>query len=104
MTDHERIKIFRAFMLSRNESISLWGYDQNSLVENSRFAEMTFLELITDFQNVRKASVSFLNGLSNSQLQIKGMAGQLEISLEDFLKSIIGHEIHHVNIITKKYI
>jgi len=104
MTDHERIKIFRAFMLSRNESIALWGYDQNSLVENSRFAEMTFLELLTDFQNVRKASVSFLNGLSNSQLQIKGMAGQLEISLEDFLKSIIGHEVHHVNIIKKKYI
>ena len=104
MTDHERIKIFRAFMLSRNESMELWGYDQNSLVENSRFEEMTYLELIADFQNVRKASVSFLNALSNSQLQIKGMARQLEISLEDFLKSIIGHEIHHVNIIKKKYI
>ena len=52
ITDHERIKIFRAFLLSRNESVELWGYDQNSLVENSRFEEMTFQLLKTDLQNV----------------------------------------------------
>lgn len=104
MADHERIKIFRAFMLSRNEPVELWGYDQNSLVENSRFREMTFQELIGDLQNVRKASTSFVNGLSNRQLQIKGKAKHLEISLEEFLASIIGHEIHHITIIKEKYI
>lgn len=103
ITDHERIKMFRAFLLSRNESVELWGYDQNSLVENSRFQELTFQHLTTDFQNVRKASISFVNGLSKSQLNIKGMAGQYETTLRDFLKSIIGHEIHHINIIRERY-
>jgi len=103
ITDHERIKMFRAFLLSRNEPIELWGYDQNSLVENSRFEEMTFQQLITDFQNVRKASISFVNGLSKGQLNIKGMARQYEITLRDFLKSIVGHEIHHINIIKERY-
>lgn len=32
------------------------------------------------------------------------MARQYEITLEAFLKSIIGHEMHHVNIIKKKYL
>ncbi len=103
ITDHERIKMFRAFLMSRNESVALWGYDQNSLVENSRFEELTFHQLITDFQNVRKASISFVNGLSESQLNIKGMAGQYEVTLRDFLKSIVGHEIHHINIIKERY-
>ncbi|NAY93338.1 DinB family protein [Muricauda sp. JGD-17] len=103
ITDHERIKIFRAFLLSRKESVELWGYDQNSLVENSRFEEMTFQQLTTDFQNVRKGSISFLDGLSKSQLGIKGVANQFEITLEDFLKSIIGHEVHHINIIKERY-
>ena len=103
ITDHERIKMFRAFLLSRNEPIELWGYDQNSLVENSRFEEMNFQQLITDFQNVRKASISFVNGLSKGQLNIKGMARQYEITLRDFLKSIVGHEIHHINIIKERY-
>ncbi|WP_432410852.1 DinB family protein [Rasiella sp. SM2506] len=104
MTDHERIKMSRAHLLSRNETLRLWGYDQNSLVEKSRFDELTFKHLVLDFENVRKASISFIDGLSKNQLKIKGMANEYEITLEDFLKSIIGHEIHHINIIKEKYI
>ena len=94
ITDHERIKIFRAFLMSRKQSVSLWGYDQNSLVDNSRFDELTLQQLYTDFVQVRNASISFIQSLSENQLHIKGFAGPHEISLEDFLKSIIGHEKH----------
>jgi uncharacterized damage-inducible protein DinB len=104
ITDHERIKMSRAHLLSRNEPVQLWGYDQNTLVENSRFDELTFKHLVIDFTNVRKASISFIEGLSKNQLKIKGMANEYEITLDDFLKSIIGHEIHHINIIKEKYI
>jgi uncharacterized damage-inducible protein DinB len=104
ITDHERIKIFRAFQLSRNEKVQLWGYDQNFLVDNSRFDELTLSQLVNDYLNVRKASSSFIDTLSESQLRIKGSARQYEITLKDFLKSIIGHEIHHVNIIKEKYL
>lgn len=104
ITDHERIKIFRAFLMSRNESLQLWGYDQNQLVDNSRFEELTLQQLVTDFQNVRNASISFVETLSENQLKIKGMARQHEITLKDFLKSIIGHEMHHINIIKEKYL
>jgi len=104
VTDHERIKMFRAFQLSRKETVQLWGYDQNSLVSNSRFEELTMQQLIADFLAVRKASLSFIDTLSDSQLKIKGRARQYEITLEDFLKSIIGHEKHHINIIKEKYL
>ncbi len=104
ITDHERIMIFRAFLMSRNELVELWGYDQNFLIDNSRFDELTLNQLITDFVNVRKASVSFIEALSERQFKIKGMAQQYEITLEDFLKSIIGHEKHHINIIKERYI
>ncbi len=104
ITDHERIKMFRAFLLSRNEPVQLWGYDQNSLVNNSRFNELTMQQLVADFVNVRKASISFIDSLSEDQLKIKRLARQHEITLEDFLKSIIGHEIHHINIIKEKYL
>ncbi|WP_411767293.1 DinB family protein [Winogradskyella sp. A3E31] len=103
ITDHERIKMSRAHLLSRNETVNLWSYDQNALVENSRFDELTFKYMVYDFKNVRKASISFIEGLSEDQLKIKGKANDYEITLEDFLKSIIGHEIHHVNIIKEKY-
>lgn len=104
ITDHERIKISRAFLMSRNESVQLWGYDQEALVNNSRFEELTLQQLVTDFMSVRKASISFLEALSKSQLKIRGMAKQYEVTLEDFLKSIIGHERHHISIIKERYI
>ena len=104
LTDHERIKMYRAFLMSRNELVQLWGYDQNFLVENSRFEELPWQKLVTDFENVRKASASFVEALSESQLRIKGWARQYEITLEDFLKSIIGHEMHHINVIKERYI
>ncbi len=103
ITDHERIKIFRAFLMSRNESVELWGYDQNFLVNNSRFNELTFEQLLTDFKNVRQASISFIESLSVDQLKRKGSARQYEITLEDFLKSIIGHEKHHIHVIKNNY-
>lgn len=104
ITDHERIMLFRAFSMSRNEQVELWGYDQNFLVDNSRFDELTFQELTRDFLNVRKASISFVAALSDSQLNIKGMARQHEVTLENFLKSIIGHEMHHIKIIKERYL
>ncbi|MEZ5428486.1 MAG: DinB family protein [Pyrinomonadaceae bacterium] len=104
ITDHERIMIDRAFFMSRKESVKLWGYDQNSLVENSRFEELTFQQLAADFINVRQASVSFIEALSESQLKIKGFAGKYKVTLENFLKSIIGHEVHHLKIIKGRYL
>ena len=104
ITDHERIKMFRAFQLSRNEKSQLWGYDQNFLVNNSRFEELSLKQLVADFEQVRKASISFIQTLSKKQLETKGWARQYEITLHDFLKTIIGHEIHHLNIIKERYI
>jgi len=104
ITDHERIKMFRAFQLSRNENVQLWGYDQDLLVKNSRFDDLKIEFLVSDFRNVRAASLSFIQSLSEEQLKRKGSARQYEITLEDFLKSIIGHERHHLEIIKEKYL
>ena len=74
------------------------------MIENGRFDELAMQQIATDFFNVRKASLSFIDTLSESQLKIKGWARKYEITLEDFLKSIIGHEMHHINIMKEKYL
>ncbi|MEK6154718.1 DinB family protein [Flavobacteriaceae bacterium 3-367] len=104
ITDHERIKMFRAFQLSRNEKTQLWGYDQDFLINQSRFDDLEMQLLLVDFLNVRKASISFIETLSEIQLKNTGWAKDYEITLEDFLKSIIGHELHHLNIIKEEYL
>ena len=104
IADHERIKSYRAFLFSRQMEVQLWGYDQELLVNNSNFDNLDFALLLQDFKNVRNATSSFIDTLSKTQLSLVGHVGQHEVTLEEYLKSIVGHEIHHINIIKEKYL
>jgi hypothetical protein len=104
ITDHERIMTYRALRFSRKDITQLPGYDQNLFVENSRFDELSLQQLITDFKNVRTATNSFIGCLSELQLNLKGVAWKYELTVEEFLKARIGHEMHHINIIKERYL
>ena len=104
ITDHERIMTYRALRFSRKDSTPLPGYDQDLFVENSRFNELEFKDLLTDLKNVRQATISLMNSFSREQLLLKGKAWKFELTVEEFLKATIGHEIHHLNVIKEKYL
>lgn len=104
ITDHERIMTYRALRFSRKDTTLLPGYDQNLFVENSRFDELSLRQLIDDFKNVRRATNSFIDSLSQLQLNLKGTAWKYELTVEEFLKATIGHEIHHVTILKDRYL
>ena len=104
ITDHERIMTYRTLRFSRRDKTPLPGYDQNTFVDNSRFDELPLSHVITDFENVRNASVSFINSLSKEQLSLSGTAWKYELPVELFLKATIGHELHHMEIIKHLYL
>jgi uncharacterized damage-inducible protein DinB len=104
ITDHERIMTYRALRFSRKDTTQLPGYDHNLFVDNSRFSELSLNQLLTDFKNVRMATNSFIETLSELQLSLKGFAWKYELTVEEFMKATIGHEIHHINIIKERYL
>ena len=104
ITDHERIMTYRALRFSRKDQTALPGYDQNTFVDNSRFDEQPVSQLITDLENVRNASISFIHSLSKEQLALTGTAWKYELTVEEFLKATIGHEVHHIDMLKKKYL
>jgi len=104
ITDHERIMTYRALRFSRKDKTALPGYDQNTFVDNSRFDEQPVSQLITDLENVRNASISFIHSLSKEQLALTGTAWKYELTVEEFLKATIGHEMHHIDILKQKYL
>ncbi len=104
ITDHERVMVYRMLRFTRKDTTQLPGYDQNLFVANSRFDELTLQQLVADFQNVRNATISFVSGLSEAQLNLRGLVWNFELKVEDFLVATIGHEIHHRNIIKERYL
>jgi hypothetical protein len=95
---------YRALRFSRKDKTLLPGYDQELFVDNSRFDELPVSQLINDFDNVRNATISFMNSLSAEQLSLTGTAWKYELTVEEFLKATIGHEVHHLEIIKQKYL
>lgn len=104
IADHERIMTYRALRFSRKDQTLLPGYDQNLLVDNSRFDELPFTELLKDLVNVRAATNSFINCLSAQQSLLTGTAWKYELTVEEFLRATIGHELHHVAVLKEKYL
>ena len=104
ITDHERIMTYRALRFSRKDDTPLPGYDQDLLVANGRADQLSLSDLMEDLENVRKATISFMKNLSAEQLQRKGKAWKFELTVEEFLRATIGHQLHHMDVIREKYL
>lgn len=104
ITDHERIMTYRILRFSRKDSTPLAGYDQDVLINGSRFDELPITLLVEDFQNVRNATKTLLKCLSDEQMQLMGKAWIFEMTVEDFFRATIGHEMHHMKVIRERYL
>ncbi|MBG9377260.1 DinB family protein [Panacibacter sp. DH6] len=103
IADHERIMMYRALRFSRKDQTLLAGYNQELFVANSSYNALAFEHIVDDLENVRNATNSFIHSLTTEQLQLTGTAWKYELTVEDFLKATIGHELHHINVLREKY-
>lgn len=103
MTDHERIMTYRALRVSRKDETPLLGYDQNVYVANSSSNILPFKNVLQDYKNTRKASISFMDCLLEEQWNLKGQIWKFNLSVEEIMRAIIGHDAHHFNVLLEKY-
>lgn len=104
LIDAERIFAYRALRFSRKDYTQLPGWDEEEYAKCYFSSERTLKSLIDEFEAVRKSSVIFFENLNCSQLQESGVANGNEISVETIGKLIVGHNIHHLNIIAERYL
>jgi uncharacterized damage-inducible protein DinB len=104
LTDHERIMTYRLLRISRKDETILPGYDQEAFILNSRFENLSYSIILEDFLNVRKSTQSFSRTLSEEQLQLKGKIWKFEMTIEDYFKALMGHELHHNYVLKEKYL
>ena len=104
LIDAERIFAYRALTFSRKDKNNLPGWDEEEYAKHYFSNERTLNSLIEEFEAVRKSSVIFFENLNTEQLNEKGIANGNEISVETIGKLIIGHNVHHLNIIKERYL
>ena len=102
MTDGERIMTYRALMFARRDP-SAPGFDQESFALNANANRRTFDDLLDELISVRRATKMLYDSFDGDMLRARGVSWEYEVSVLDLGFIILGHQIHHMNVIAERY-
>jgi len=103
LIDAERIFAYRALRFARKDKTELAGWDEELYAQHYFSKDRNLESLVEEFEAVRKSSLLFFQNLNAQQLAETGVANGNEISVETLGKLIVGHNIHHLNVIEERY-
>ncbi len=103
INDTEKIMLYRALCIARNEKIKLPGYEQEEYVKAADFNRLPLTVLLDDFEQSRKLIVSFFKNLPEEALTRMGNANGYDLSVRALLNIIPGHFEHHMRILHERY-
>jgi hypothetical protein len=104
MIDTERIFAYRALRFARNDRTPLPGFEQDDYMPHARFDERELSDLLDEFLHVRKANLGLFRPLDAAAWDRKGIASGGEISVRSLAYILVGHEIHHREILKTRYL
>lgn len=101
--DAERILAYRALRFARNDKTVLSGFDEALYGANSPLAERTINDLLEELKVVRIGTILLFKNFNEEILLRRGVCFNIEIDVLSLGFSIIGHQQHHFNVISKNY-
>lgn len=104
LIDAERVLSYRAIRFSRNDTTELQGFDEDWYVNNSNGNDRNFTDLLEEFTNIRKASISLFTSFTPEMLTMSGSANGSDVTVRALGFIIVGHHMHHLKIIKEKYL
>jgi len=103
-TDTERVFSYRALCISRGDKTPLPNYDHDAYVENCDVQNRSIKELIEEYKSVRSATIALFESFDLDALMHKGIAGGHYISVRAIAFILMGHEIHHCEVLRERYL
>lgn len=100
----ERIFAYRAFRFSRKDTDELKGFDENKYIAATQHLVYDLQELKEAFIAVRSATVSLYKNMDDAMLDFVGKANQATYTARGIGFMIVGHNLHHLNIIKERYL
>ena len=102
--DDERIYAYRALRIARNDKTPLPGFEQEDYIPFTRANQRSLASIFREYKTVRNATLSLFSSFSSEDLLRVGTANDHPVSARALAYHIAGHELHHLNIITERYL
>lgn len=103
LIDTERIFTYRALCIARGDNTPLPSFDENTYAEKSHAARRDMNDLAREFSVVRASTIELYKSFGNDQLDVQGNANGQTVTPRAILYAILGHELHHMQVIQQKY-
>ena len=104
MADTERIMSYRLLRIGRGDQTPLAGFNENDYINGSSFNRLPIKNILEDFTAARKASIILIQNMPEEAWARKGFANNTENTARAIAFIIAGHAIHHLNILTERYL
>ena len=103
MIDTERVFGFRALWFSKNDRQPMPGFNQDDWMEQTDVSHRTLADLLKEFKAARENTIYIVKGISDEQSKFIGTASGRPTSARTMIFCIIGHNIHHINLLRDRY-
>lgn len=101
--DNERIMAYRALRFARNDQTALPGYHEDILAAHTMAGQRSLDDLMEEFDLVRRSTVKLFQNMDDAMISRYGNANQTQISPLALGFVILGHPLHHMNVIRERY-
>ena len=102
--DAERIFSYRALRMARRDKTPLPGFDEDDYATIANGSKRTIIDLLTELAVVRQATLSLFKTFVDDDLMQIGIASNNPISVRAIGFIIIGHQNHHQQIFSERYL
>ncbi len=102
--DTERVFAFRALWGIRADRAPLPGFNQDFWMEQAPVDNRTIKDLLKEWKAVRESSLALAAQCSEEQSQFLITASNWKVSVRALFFIIIGHHLHHVNVLKERYL
>lgn len=102
--DTERIYAYRALCIARGDKTHFPGFDQDVYVAPAQANLRSIPDLLEEYIFVRNSSTKLFKSLTTSGLMAIGTISNGPLSARAAGFVIVGHEKHHMRVITERYL
>ena len=104
LIDSERVFSYRILSFMRGDRIALPGFNQNIWMEQVDPSKRSVKDLLKEWKAVRDNTLFLLAQCTEEQSKFPGMASGWKVTPRALFYVIIGHQIHHINVLREKYL
>lgn len=104
LIDTERVFAYRILSFMRADRIALPGFNQDVWMEQADVSGRTLKSLLREWKTVRDNTLFLLGQCTEAQSKFVGTASNWPVSVRAYFFIIVGHHLHHLQVLRERYL